>query len=80
MPTKAVVVVEKALLVVLTRHLKLAMSRLVRGSVPDQVMREAVARCSPFLPGQSDRVRRCGRWPPRGRHGPADPAHWGVDA
>ena len=34
-------VVEKALLVVLTRHPKLAMSRLVRGSVPDQVMREA---------------------------------------
>ena len=58
-------VVEKALLVVLTRHLKLAMSRLVRGACPIRSYAKRVARCSPFLPGKATASGAAGD----GRHG-----------
>jgi hypothetical protein len=64
-------------LIVLTRHPKLAISRLVRGSVPDQVMRKAGCPVLAVPPGQSDRVRALREMAATGRHGRADPAHWG---
>jgi nucleotide-binding universal stress UspA family protein len=44
-------------LIVLTRHPKLAITRLVGGSVPDQVMRKACCPVLAVVPGQSGRVR-----------------------
>jgi nucleotide-binding universal stress UspA family protein len=44
-------------LIVLTRRPRLAITRLLRGSVPDQVMRKASCPVLAVPPGQSDRVR-----------------------
>ena len=45
-------------LIVLARRPRLAITRLVGGSVPDQVMRQASCPVLAVPPGQSDRVRR----------------------
>lgn len=45
-------------LIVLARRPRLAITRLVGGSVPDQVMRKASCPVLAVPPGQSDRVRR----------------------
>jgi nucleotide-binding universal stress UspA family protein len=45
-------------LIVLTRRPRLAITRLIGGSVPDQVMRKASCPVLAVPPGQSDRVRR----------------------
>ena len=56
-------------LIVLARRPRLAITRLVGGSVPDQVMRRASCPVLAVPPGQSDRVRRVvhRRRPPRPR-------------
>jgi nucleotide-binding universal stress UspA family protein len=62
-------------LIVLTRHPKLAVSRLVRSSVLNQVMRIAGCPVLAVPPGRNDRVRALRTMAAAGRHGRADPAY-----